>query len=93
MSAHHAGMNSRRWALLRMRIFQRDGWRCTNCGRAGRLECDHVLPLDRGGDMWSPDNLQSLCVDCHLDKSRRERGGPEIYGRDEWQAFVQDFPD
>lgn len=34
-----------RWAVLR-----HDGFRCQACGKAGRLECDHVKPIDAGGE-------------------------------------------
>ena len=73
--------------MLRLRIFERDGWRCRNCGRAGRLECDHVVPMHRGGDPWDPGNLQALCRECHLAKSAREASKPDPE-RDAWQALL-----
>ena len=30
--------------LLRKLAKDRDGWRCVKCGRAGRLEVDHIKP-------------------------------------------------
>ena len=93
MSRHHRAMSGRRWQRLRMRIFARDRWRCRVCGRAARLDCDHIEPVDRGGDRWDPANLQSLCRSCHIDKTRRERGGPEIPGHAEWRRFVDELVD
>ena len=61
-----------RWRLLRRRIFDRDGWRCQSCGKAGRLECDHILPVHKGGEFWEPSNLQALCRPCHFAKTARE---------------------
>ena len=46
---HPVRTDPRRWRALRLFVFNRDGWRCRVCGRAGRLECDHVVPLHRGG--------------------------------------------
>lgn len=66
------GMSNRRlygttrWKTLRRAILDRDGWRCGECGRAGRLEVHHVRPTARGGAMWDPANLRTLCRDCHF---------------------------
>ena len=59
---------SKQWQILRMKVFTRDQWRCVQCGRPGRLECDHVVPVSEGGALDSLDNLQSLCRDCHISK-------------------------
>ena len=49
MSIHHLKVNNRIWNVLRIRIFERDKYRCVLCGKAGALECDHVIPLQHGG--------------------------------------------
>lgn len=36
-------------------------------------EVDHVIPLSQGG-ADDESNFQSLCVEHHLEKSKRERG-------------------
>ena len=89
-SKHHAALDAKRWQLLRLRIFERDGWRCRACGKAGRLECDHVVPLHRGSDPYDPANLQTLCVACHVAKSRAEREPPDP-GREAWRALVAEL--
>ena len=60
-----------RWAALRLRVFERDGYRCRKCGKAGRLECDHVVPVAQGGAPYDPANLQTLCRGCHILKHTR----------------------
>ena len=72
MSRHHLQINRRRWEVVRRAVFDRDGWRCRACGRPGRLQCDHVRPLLRGGDPWALDNLQALCRGCHVAKTATE---------------------
>ena len=67
-----------RWQSLRRQVFERDGYRCRSCGKAGRLDCDHVLPLDKGGEPWSLGNLQSLCRPCHVDKTASENSKGQI---------------
>ena len=87
-SRHFAKLDRKRWALLRLRIFERDGWRCVRCGKAGRLEADHVVPLHKGGDPYFGENLQTLCTDCHRSKSRDDAGyGPDPE-REAWQELV-----
>jgi len=82
-SALHAALARRRWQWTRLKVFERDGWRCRRCSRAGRLECDHVVPLREGGDPWDMTNLQALCRRCHAAKSAREASKPDP-ARDEW---------
>lgn len=48
-------------------------------------QLDHVVPLHKGG-IDSPDpfvNRQGLCDDCHLMKSKQERG--HTYRRAQWR--------
>ena len=62
------------WAKVRLKVFDRDGWACVRCSKKGRLECDHVTPLedDHNQDMYSMGGLQTLCRGCHIEKSREE---------------------
>lgn len=38
----------------------------------GGLEVDHVTPISEGGHPFDPGNLQTLCNDCHKDKTAAE---------------------
>ena len=64
-----------RWKRARRAALDRDNWRCRSCGKAGRLEVDHVVQLAAGGAPFDLDNLQALCKPCHLVKTTIERGG------------------
>ena len=90
-SRHFAKLDRKRWALLRLRIFEHDGWRCRKCGKAGRLECDHVVPLDKGGAPYDPANLQSLCRGCHLEKTALDNGHGPDPARDAWRELVAEI--
>ena len=37
-----------RWGRVRRLVLARDGWRCRQCGRRGRLEVDHIEPQGEG---------------------------------------------
>ena len=90
-SRHYTALNQRRWQLLRLRVFGRDDWRCVKCGKAGRLECDHVVPLHRGGDPYNPANLQSLCKHCHIEKTRADTGKVPDLAREAWRELVAEI--
>jgi len=40
--------------------------------RSGGLEVDHITRIADGGHPFDPANLQTLCSDCHGDKTARE---------------------
>ena len=74
MSRHHVGVvGTRRWQRTRREVFER--YRCRSCGRAARVECDHVRPLWQypEQDPFDPDGCQALCKGCHARKTRAER--------------------
>lgn len=60
---------------LRHQVFERDGFRCCDCGASPqeedvRLEVDHKIPLSRGGSN-DIDNLRTLCRPCNIGKAAR----------------------
>lgn len=56
------------WSEIRSTVFQRDNYTCTYCGeRGGRLECDHIHPLSKGGSN-EIDNLTTSCFKCNRSK-------------------------
>ena len=67
----------RPWGRVRLKVLERDGWRCQACGKVGRLEVDHIKPMEDGGAVYDLANLQTLCRGCHFDKSRGERTAQE----------------
>jgi hypothetical protein len=59
---------SREWTEIRSQIFRRDDYTCRYCGtRGGRLECDHVIPVSRGGPTVES-NLVTACFKCNRSK-------------------------
>ena len=45
---------------------ERDGWRCSKCGKAGRLEVHHRVHLRDGGEPFALENLVTRCRPCHF---------------------------
>lgn len=60
------------WADLRAATFARDGFACVYCGcdAAAAPQCDHVLPLVRGGSSVLS-NLVTACKHCNSSKGGR----------------------
>lgn len=86
-----------RWRILRRGILARDNWRCTACGKMGRLEVHHRHSPFSGGDMWDPDNLETLCRACHWDRHRDSRKRQRLAGNPEqrrwWSLINEGLPD
>ena len=93
MSRLHRQTHNRTWARIRREVLDRDGWRCQaeGCGKPGRLEVDHIVPLHLGGtnDLG---NLQALCRGCHISKSSAERR-PVSGEQQAWRAFAGELLD
>jgi len=63
-------IGSGKWKKLRLEILARDGYTCSACyGTATTV--DHIWPRSKGGDMWNPDNLISMCKPCNSAKGGR----------------------
>lgn len=59
------------WRVIRNRVFKRDDYTCQYCGERGKkLECDHVIPVARGG-LHDDDNLVTACFACN--RSKRDK--------------------
>lgn len=60
-------------AKLRHEVFQRDNYRCRECGATNKettLEIDHIVPVSKGGTN-NINNLQTLCKKCNRSKYTR----------------------
>ena len=91
MSRHHGAVSSRRWERVRRAVFDRDGYRCTACGAAGALECDHVRPLALGSDPYDQNNLQTLCRSCHIKKTSKENSREITPAERAWNELVAEL--
>ena len=88
MSIHHRLLDRKRWAHARFLTFVRDGFRCTECFRAGALEAHHLLPVSRGGAQYDLRNLSTKCRACHLKitaRANRRVLGPVASA---WKAYI-----
>lgn len=60
-----------KWEEIRQEILKRDHYVCCNCGAEGK-EVDHIIPKGLGGTD-DKENLQTLCVCCHLKKTKQDQ--------------------
>ena len=93
MSRHHTHLHARRWVVVRRVVFRRDNYRCVMCGKPGRLECDHVTPMQRepGQDPYAPDGCQTLCRRCHIEKTRQENRREPTPAESAWRELVAEM--
>ena len=67
------------WADIRVKVLERDGWTCRLCRRPVTNETAQVDHLRRYSsykrpvDANRPENLWTLCIDCHAKKTEWER--------------------
>ena len=82
-----------RWTAVRRAVFKRDNFRCVECGKAGRLEVDHISPLQRepGQDPYDPNGLQTLCRRCHVEKTRQENRREPTPAEAAWRELVAEL--
>jgi len=75
------------WQGQRLKALRRDNYTCRMCGikhayysegykiefeKEGYLEVDHITPVSIGGDGLDLDNLQTLCKNCHIKKTKKD---------------------
>jgi 5-methylcytosine-specific restriction endonuclease McrA len=58
------------WILTKAAILRRDNFSCVYCGSSERLECDHVVPISRGGSNDQA-NLACACFNCNRSKGAK----------------------
>ncbi len=88
-------LRTRRWAAFRRSILVRDGYRCRTCGRPGRLEVNHIVPVHLGGATFDPENAQALCRADHIAKTadenrERQHGRPPV-DRTGWREYIKEL--
>ena len=73
-----------RWQRTRLRVLNRDGWKCRDCGvGAARLEVHHERRDVRL--FFDMDNLATLCEPCHKRRHGRHEADPA------WTALVREI--
>jgi len=72
------------WDRVRKSVFIKDNSTCQCCGKKELLfyrdyerisdlgEVDHIKAIALGGSNWDLWNLQLLCPECHLNKTRKD---------------------
>lgn len=62
----------RSWQRKREAILLGSDCMCALCNVAAATEVDHIVPLEQGGSN-DEINLQPLCKECHLAKTKQEQ--------------------
>ncbi|SDJ20125.1 HNH endonuclease [Natribacillus halophilus] len=58
-------------SMIKAEVRKRDGNKCSNCGRKGKLHFHHRTHFSKGG-LHTAENLTLLCVPCHAKEHEDE---------------------
>lgn len=92
---------SREWRRIRdAHLLRQPDCRCSNpacdhapgfCLRSNQPQVDHIIPINKGGDRRSRNNLQTLCRTCHSRKTRAENAGlPSTHYSPSLTAYIEE---
>ena len=92
--------DSAQWERVRTGVLMRDRYMCTRCGRPAEEvhHIKHLTPenINDPNVSLNPNNLTSLCRDCHFEEHRNDRArghtrdGREIDHREVEEGFMFD---
>lgn len=80
------GRISVRAMMWRQKIFERDGYRCQDCGQhGGKLQAHHILGwAQHVGERFNLDNGLTLCLVCHANRHPTHRAAILLGARFGW---------
>ena len=88
------------WQRIRYDVWERDEGKCKKCGEyfpsLNQIQIDHIIRIASGGLIFSMDNYQLLCYDCHQAKTSEERRSWSKIEKEEelisqGQTFLDDY--
>jgi hypothetical protein len=87
-----------RWQQLRLRVFDRDEWKCRACGNVSKtLNAHHPVyhPYAEGPWDYEIDSIITLCSECHLSEhsdleSSKSNVLLALVGMGYWGTFEMD---
>jgi 5-methylcytosine-specific restriction endonuclease McrA len=81
----------KRWRAIRQQAKRRDNFKCMQCGSAGPLEVHHKVSVTAAPERaFELGNVTTLCSDCHLMETLRERGQFPSPARLAWASLLKE---
>jgi 5-methylcytosine-specific restriction endonuclease McrA len=79
MRARRAAQSSAEAATVQdwLDVLAAHGRKCAACDTTERIECDHIVPISKGG-LHLKNNLQPLCRTCNASKGNKANYGIEL---------------
>ena len=85
------GLNTKKWYRLKAFVKKRANYQCEMCGKPGYLEIDHIIRVeDDPSREFDPSNLQALCREHHINKTRMENMNLDDKTL-EWHNYLETF--
>lgn len=64
--------------IIRQELYSIDRGYCRNCGVLDpNWQADHIIPVHKGGGACGLENFQTLCLDCHKEKTKKDLHNPK----------------
>lgn len=64
--------------VIRNQVYYRDKGYCRMCGVLDyNWQADHIIPVHKGGGACGLENFQTLCLDCHKEKTKKDLHNPK----------------
>lgn len=82
MSEYSEKLKDPRWQKLRLKVFERDGFKCCCCdARDATLHVHHLIYSQ--GEPWDapPDTLETLCESCHEFREDFNQFVKDVFGQ------------
>lgn len=80
MSNYRELLKDPRWQKKRLEVFERDGWKCTECGTSTETLHVHHKRYTYGNLPWEyeNDNFLTLCEGCHQLEESLKSDNPDF---------------
>lgn len=73
----HITLKGKKYADLKKKVFDRDGWQCVECGSPVCLTLAHIEHAGLGGGKGPGDTMENtrcLCIHCHQKEEHGQDG-------------------
>jgi 5-methylcytosine-specific restriction endonuclease McrA len=77
--AAYADLREQHWKWVSQTVFERQGWKCSHCGKRLPLQGHHKISKaqwrrGKDGPLDHEDNVEGDCATCHEEQHKKKKG-------------------
>lgn len=82
-----------RWQQLRLRVLERDEWKCRDCGDSESELQVHHSHYGKNREPWEadPNWIGTYCWPCHVRRQQREQSAKDVFGTLLARLYIESF--